>query len=223
MNKFDIWIFKLVQWVHFHNFCKIIFCVFIDIERVFISTCIASKGSALFVFVIITCLKCRTRTNQRILIFLFCNFKWTIVLISVGKSNKPSFLLNKFIKMSMFTFSLITTKCLHSQVKGIHCSRHGTDEFWLIFIYKTIDFVCILLDFFSFLNHFGVRFFLIVTLFTTSCSIVFSELSNVCIFFPIIDSLFVMETLYIISVRDSLTQRFWIVGSIISLGFRCLF
>ena len=208
MNKFDIGIFKFVQWVHFHNFCKIIFCVFIDIERVFISTCVAGKGSALFVFVIITRLKCRTRTSQRILIFLFRNFKWTIILISVGKSNKPSFLLNKFIKMSMFTFSLITTKCLHSQVKGIHCSRHSTDKFWLIFINETIDFVCILLDFFSFLDHFGVRFFLIVALFTTSCSIIFSELSNIRIFFPIVDSLFVMETLYIISVRDSLTQRF---------------
>jgi hypothetical protein len=62
-----------------------------------------------------------------------------------------------------------------------------------------------------------------VTLFTTSCSIIFSELSNIRIFFSIIDSLFVMETLYIISVRDSLRKRFRIVGSIISLSFGSLF
>jgi hypothetical protein len=77
----------------------------------------------------------------------------------------------------------------------------------LIFIYETIDFVCILLDFFSFLNHFGVRFFGIMTSLTTSSSIILSILSMISVssvFFSVVNSLLVVETLYIISIRDSL-------------------
>jgi len=145
-------------------------------------------------------------------------------LISIGKSNETSLFLNEFIEMVHFDFSLITTECLHSQIKGVHCSRHGTNKFWLILIYKTVDFVCVLLNLFSFFDHFRVWFFFIVTCLTASSSlVVFSILSMVWVLSTVVDSLLVVETLNFISVRDSLRQRFRIVGLHWSFRFRCLF
>lgn len=184
----------------------------IDVKWILISTLITSKGSILLIFIVITSFKCGPRSNQRRLIFLLINFTWIIVLIPIRKSYESPLFLNEFIKMGHFCFFLNTTKRLHSQIEGVHSSRHCTNEFWLVFINKTINFVSVFFNFFSFLNHFGIWLLLVVTSLTTATSLILSILSMISFFSSIVDSLLVVETLNIITVRDSLGKGFSVVG-----------
>jgi len=63
MIKGDIWIFKFIKWINSLRFAKLFRCVLINIKWILISSRITGKRSALLILIIVTSLKCRSRTN----------------------------------------------------------------------------------------------------------------------------------------------------------------
>ena len=105
MVKSDIWIFKFIIWITLYSFAKFFRCVLIDIEWILISTRITCKGRTLFIFIIITCFKRRSWSNQGLIVFLFTNLVRIIVNILIGNSDKSSLFLNEFIEIAHLLFS----------------------------------------------------------------------------------------------------------------------
>jgi len=170
------------------------------------SAFVSSKWSFFIVAIIKISLKCWSRTSNRFFIFILIDFHWVRVLIQIRRSNKCSFLLHESIHIVKFLLCLFSTKCWNCCIKCIHCSRHCINKFRLWLINKTIYFICILFNFFSFLHYLRI-WFPTFALFTWCCS-----LSK---FLIVIRSkrysLSILKFLNLISFFNSYIKRFLIV------------
>jgi hypothetical protein len=53
---------------------------------------------------------------------------------------------------------MLSTKCGHTGVEGVHGPRHSIDKGWLIFICEAVDFICSVFDGFSLFYELIVAF-----------------------------------------------------------------
>lgn len=137
-----------------------------------------------------------------------------ISLVTIWESYESSLFLDELIKVVQFVVLWISssTKCLHSKIKCIHCSRHWAYELWLCMINKTVNLISSIFNFWSLFHKLRIRFrFLLKSFITTLSSPCFPIVSMRWIFFTIVDSLFLMETLYVISICYSLWEWFMII------------
>ena len=139
---------------------------------------------------------------------LLNNFHGVIVEEAVRCSNETSLFRNELIKILVLLCSCLSAKSRHSCIKSIHSPTHGIDEFWLIIIGETVDFICVFFDFFTGLDHFAVWLVRLKRF-------VFRSLS-IPIFFLIesaeMDPLFVLESFYFETVGHPLAQRSIIIS-----------
>lgn len=121
---------------------------------------------------------------------------------AVRCSDKTSLFRNELIKILVLLCSCLSAKSRHSCIKSIHSPTHGIDKFWLILIGETVDFIGVLFDFFTALDHFAVWLVGLKRSIFRSLSI-----PGVFLVEPAkMNPLFVLESFYFETVGHSLAQ-----------------
>lgn len=173
-----------------------------------------SKYSLLLILVVI--IGCECSSFDWSLSLGLNNFHWIIMVEAVRCSNETSLFRDKLIKILAFLRGLLSSKSRHSSIKCIHSPTHGIDEFRLIFIGKAINFICVLFDFFTRLNHFAVWLVRLKRLIFRSLSISVLLLVEPAKMNPLL----ILESFYFESVGHSLAQ--WsIIISMLSVFNLC--
>ena len=176
------------------------------IESILIPAIVSSEYIPLVILVVIACHERWSWLHYFLLGFVFYNLEGIVVFKSITGSYKTSFLWNKFVVVSSFTLFLFSSKGRHSQVKRIHGPWHCIDKCGFILICKTVDFVSILFDFFSLLDHPAVR--------VLALGLSFRPLPIIFLIFihaPKVNAFGVLESLYFKSFLDSIGQTLVVV------------
>lgn len=191
------------------------------VESILVPAIVSSEHVPLIILVVIAGFECWTWLHYFLLCFVLNNFEGIVVFKSIAGSNKTSFFWDKFIVVSSFTLFLFSSKSRHSQIKCVHGPRHCIDKCWLIFVSKTVDFISILFDFLSLLDHPAI-WVMALGLLLGSLSIIFF----IFIHAPKVNSLGVLKSLYIETFLDSVGQAIFVVRFLLvffgSMLLRCL-
>lgn len=122
----------------------------VDVQVLLDSACIWSKDWAFIVSVIVVMLQLVFLRSLNMLLLDY--LQWIFLFIQVWSSNEKTFLSYEIIHITILL--ILSAKCRDLSIVCVHGSAHSINKLWLVRINKTVNFIRILLNFFSEVEHF---------------------------------------------------------------------